>query len=319
MKLPDELQAAIDRLVSGASPHSLRKARELLSHAYREGRTSHSIFSEEATRLSYLAARFPATYGACHRVFLEIQKILPSYSIKKMVDLGAGPGTATWAALDLFSTIEESILVEKNRSAIQLGQELQRQCPSSSAQMVWTQGDLESLPSLPGGDIALLSYALNELDRPEKLLSHIWNNAYPLIAIIEPGTPTGFNLIRRLRSQLIGLGAHILAPCPHALPCPMAGTDWCHFSARIERTKLHRLLKEGTLGYEDEKFSYVVASRFPPLSTAHSRILRHPQKGSGHVRLSLCTPQGNAQEKIISRKDKELYKTARDSEWGDSF
>ena len=35
-------------------------------------------------------------------------------------------------------------------------------------------------------------------------------------------------------------GANILAPCPHARPCPLAAPDWCHFSARVARSRLHR-------------------------------------------------------------------------------
>lgn len=318
MQLPHELQIAIDRLVSNVSPQVLRKAREFLSQTYRDGRTSQSIFSDEAARLSYLAARFPATYGACHLVLQELRKQAPQYSFKKIVDLGAGPGTATWAAVDLFPELECSALVEKSQNAIRLGKELEQQC-SASKEMIWTQADLESLSSLPCGDVAIVSYALGELSHPEKVLFHIWAHTFPVVVIIEPGTPSGFNLIRKLRSNLIDWGAHLLAPCPHALPCPMQEKNWCHFSARVERTKLHRMLKEGSLGYEDEKFSYIIASRFPPSRSRTSRILRHPQKGSGHVRFSLCTSNGKEEERVISRKDKELYKIARDSEWGESF
>lgn len=318
MKLPEELQSAIDRLVSNLSPQILRKAREFLSQTYKQGRSSQSIFSDEAARLSYLAARFPATYGACHLVLNELRKQTPEHNFKKIIDLGSGPGTATWAAIDIFPGLESSVLLETSLSAVRLGKELAQQC-SSQVEMNWIQADLEALPALPTGEIAIASYALGELDNPEKVLSHLWTQEFQILVIIEPGTPAGFNLIRKLRAKLIDLGAHLLAPCPHSLACPMQGKNWCHFSSRIERTKLHRMLKEGSLGHEDEKFSYLIASRLPPLISRASRILRHPQKGSGHVRFSLCTPEGNEEEKIVSRKDKELYKIARDSEWGESF
>lgn len=97
----------------------------------------------------------------------------------------------------------------------------------------------------------------------------------------------------------------------------MAGGDWCHFSARVERSSLHRRLKGGTLGHEDEKFSYVAATKhafpFPA-----SRVLREPVRHSGHVILKLCTEEG-VKQPTISKKMGELYKQARKVEWGDVF
>ncbi len=93
--------------------------------------------------------------------------------------------------------------------------------------------------------------------------------------------------------------------------------DWCHFSARLPRTSLHRRIKGGTLGFEDEKFSYVIVSRHScPLPSA--RIVRRPQKKSGHVCLQLCH-QENFEEKIFSKKQGNLYRTACNKKWGDSI
>ncbi|HEX3155503.1 MAG TPA: small ribosomal subunit Rsm22 family protein, partial [Candidatus Angelobacter sp.] len=92
--------------------------------------------------------------------------------------------------------------------------------------------------------------------------------------------------------------------------------DWCHFSQRVERTSQHRQLKGGALGYEDEKFSYLVAAKISAPSTA-SRIVRHPGKHSGHIQLVLCTPGGKIEQNTITRSRKEAYKRARKAEWGD--
>ena len=97
----------------------------------------------------------------------------------------------------------------------------------------------------------------------------------------------------------------------------MAGGDWCHFAARLARSSTHRQAKGGTLGYEDEKFSYVIMSKNEN-GFSGARILRHPIKNKGHVSLKLCTQEGLC-ERTISKKDKELYKKARKLEWGDSL
>lgn len=93
--------------------------------------------------------------------------------------------------------------------------------------------------------------------------------------------------------------------------------DWCHFAVRLERTQLHRQAKMGTLGYEDEKFSYVILTKEQPQALP-SRIIATPKRRSGHVILPLCTPSG-LKEQTVARSQKELYKQARKADWGDSF
>ncbi len=162
----------------------------------------------------------------------------------------------------------------------------------------WIHQSLEET-HMPSSELAILSYVLNELSNPEALIEKCWNQT-SLLVIVEPGTPKNFQMIRKIRQKLIDLGAHIAAPCPHALNCP---NNWCHFSARLERSRLHRLLKEGTLGHEDEKFSYLIAAK-TPFPKFRSRILRHPLKQSGHARLSLCSDNGNLEEKNCNAKGK---------------
>jgi ribosomal protein RSM22 (predicted rRNA methylase) len=306
MQLPEELQSAIDHIAQH-SP-ALRQARIALSQDYREGRSS--PFSDEAKRLAYLGARMPATYAAVHKVLQNIP------SCDHLLDLGAGPGTASWAAIDLFPSLQKITLIEKSPEAIALGQTLAKFSTHPALQAGrWIQQPLSE--PIPTADVAVLSYVLNEMPDPTALIERCWQ-AVPLLVIVEPGTPKGFQIIRKVRQQLIGLGAHIIAPCPHALACPIEGSDWCHFAARVERTRLHRLLKEGSLGYEDEKFSYVIASK-TPAAPFSGRIVRHPLKQSGHVRLALCTSDGKLEEKVVTKRDKESYRKARDAEWGDPF
>jgi ribosomal protein RSM22 (predicted rRNA methylase) len=139
------------------------------------------------------------------------------------------------------------------------------------------------------------------------------------LILVEPGTPRGFSCIRNARDQILSLGGTILAPCPHGLACPLKANDWCHFSVRIPRSRLHRYLKAGSLGYEDEKYSYLIASKKPFSLPRPCRILRHPQKQSGHVRLSLCTSSGSAEETTVTRSNQEFYRKARDAFWGGTW
>ncbi len=312
MHLPEELQIELDQILEGASSTLLKKARESLSATYHEGGSSRSIFQDPAQKLAYLATRMPATYGAVYKVLSQI-----ATPCSHFLDLGAGPGTASWAASEWFPGLTQITCVERSPEAIELGKQL-AQGRALLKQAAWLRHSLSEPFPIPPSDVAVLSYVLGELPDPEELVKRLWQGPIGCLILIEPGTPKGFQLIRTLREQLIGAGAHIAAPCPHAFACPIQGADWCHFSARIERTRLHRLLKGGTLGHEDEKFSYIVASR-KPVPPFAGRVVRPPQKGSGHVRLPLCTNQGQLQEKVVTRSHKELYRQARDAEWGDHW
>lgn len=312
MSLPYYIQEKIDQILEKTDISVLRKARNTLSESYRQKNSSESIFSDEAKRLAYLATRFPATYAAVHFVIQHLLEQNPNFICHKILDLGAGPATASLAALDLLPNSNEFILIERSKEAISLGKQL-----FNPTNQEWICKDLKEVESFPRADLAILSYSLGEIKPIESIIDNLWKAGINTIAIIEPGTPEGYRTILQARDLFLRSGAHIIAPCPHAKSCPIKAGDWCHFSTRLERTKLHRLLKEGTLGFEDEKFSYLVVSREPKEITNQARILRHPLKGSGHVRLTLCTHEGNFEETIVSRKDKDIYRSSRDAKWGD--
>lgn len=322
MQIPIELQEAIECLAESHNLKSLIRSREEVSSDYRKGADSKRAFRDEAQLLSYLITRFPATFAVCSKVFREIQDRLPGFVVRSMLDLGAGPGSASWAAAEQFGSLSTLHLVEREVDAIEVGRRLCEGSESAMKKAEWIRGSLEGEFPIPKVELAVLSYVLGEmsLEESQNVVDRLWANPIPVIALIEPGTPRGYERILILRDRMIEKGAQIIAPCPHRLACPMAGKDWCHFAARVERTSLHRRLKEGTLGYEDEKYSYIVLAKPEfEIQTIAGRVVRRPFKGSGHVKLPLCASDGNLKEVMVSRKDKEKYRNARDAEWGSAW
>lgn len=318
MQLPEELQTIIEQLAHQSS--ALKRARVELTKAYQEGSNSGSLFCDEAKMLAYLGARMPATYAAAFTVFRHLQERLPDFSPRHLLDLGAGPGTGLWAAAQSFPSLQKATLIEQSLEAISLGKQLAFAGSLPLFQNVqWHSASLEAGLLLPESDLAILSYVLGELPQPHAWIEHCWKSRLSHLVIIEPGTPKGFQRIRSAREQLLKMGAFLIAPCPHPFSCPIQGTDWCHFSARVERTRLHRQLKEGSLGYEDEKFSYLIVSREPVPPSPMGRIVRPPSKQSGFVRVPLCSQEGKLVEKTVTRSQKEIYRQARDAEWGDAW
>jgi ribosomal protein RSM22 (predicted rRNA methylase) len=109
----------------------------------------------------------------------------------------------------------------------------------------------------------------------------------------------------------------MVAPCPGEGDCPITGSDWCHFAARVERSSLHRRLKQAGLGYEDEKFSYVAVAR-ETVTPADARVVRRPQHHPGLIEISLCTPAGLSTERV-TRRDQEAFRRARKADWGSAW
>jgi ribosomal protein RSM22 (predicted rRNA methylase) len=75
--------------------------------------------------------------------------------------------------------------------------------------------------------------------------------------------------------------------------------------------------KKATVSFEDEKFSYVIASRHP--GALHgARILGPPADGKAEIKFKLCTDNGLLR-RSVARRDKAEYRRVRKLVWGDLF
>lgn len=266
-------------------------------------------------RWAYLFARLPATYAAIEAVLDEVSAHNMNFTPTSMLDIGAGPGTASWVCAEQFPSLSSIDLIEKDHDWIVLGQELARLHPHLK-KAHWYQHNITSAFTHDGADLVIASYALQELPAQEIafVVGELWKKTQHTLVIVEPGTPKGFAIIRSARKLLINAGAHVVAPCSHENICPMQGSDWCHFKQRLARSRDHQQVKQVSLGYEDEKFSYVIVSRSEP-KPYYARVIRAPIKRTGHIILDLCTASGLTRE-IVGRSEKAHMKEARKTTWG---
>ena len=286
MPLPFALREAVERELAVLERPRVARAAEQITSDYKAGRFGRSLSSTEA-RAAYLITRLPATYAACAWVFAEAARRMPDFAPTSMLDLGAGPGTASWAAQEQWPSLRDFTLFESNCEFANLGQRL-----AGNSEVLknasWTIADVQALPDLPIADVVELSYAFGEFRDPLAVLHKAWAATKEVLVIIEPGTPRNFEQVLRARRELIGTGAHVLSPCPHELECPMVETsDWCHFAVRLERTSEHRRMKGGELGYEDEKFSYLAFAKQPvERADRHAQHIKNRAEQGQHCRLS---------------------------------
>ena len=95
--LPAELKAALDAKLEGLSRNDAAQRSQKISKTYRTGGGSRTIKSE-ADALAYALARMPATYAAVAASLSALAEIAPNLAPRTLLDVGAGPGTASWAA-----------------------------------------------------------------------------------------------------------------------------------------------------------------------------------------------------------------------------
>ena len=320
MELPPLLRRAVDRALSGAALTDLAAAAADLSKRYREERRDGKAHvASDRDALAYLAVRLPATYAAVRASFAAVAEARPDFVPKTALDVGAGPGTALWAAVECWPALADALLVEPNPVFRALGEQLAAEMQQPHATWRTSDATVDEIDGEPR-DLVTLAYVLNELepDDRHRLVERLWPLTADTLVIIEPGTPAGWQRILAARRHLIESGGHVIAPCPHAKECPLQPPDWCHFARRVARSRLHRQAKGADVPWEDEKFSYVAVSR-KPAPAIGARVIARPRKASGRVTLKLCRPDGSAGDRLFSRRDGELFKRASHSDWGDSL
>jgi len=320
MQLPPPLRHAVDDALKNASLADLAASSEQLSQRYRgEVRDGRRHLADDRAALAYLAARLPATYAAVRASLEAVAAARPDFAPATALDVGAGPGTALWAAADCWSGLADVLLIEASPAIRAWGERLA--AGAGPARVAWRTADIDNgLADCAPRDLVTLAYVLGEIapERRDALIDRLWQLAGGVLVIVEPGTPSGWQRILAARERVIAGGGSIVAPCPHASACPLVPPDWCHFVQRVARSRVHRQVKSADVPWEDEKFIYLAASRTPGLPFA-SRVIARPRAASGRVALKLCRDDGTADERLVTRREGAAFKAARRVDWGDVF
>ncbi|MFF5130085.1 small ribosomal subunit Rsm22 family protein [Streptomyces syringium] len=321
----ENLRAALADLLDGLPPKQAAQAVERLIANYR-GRTPTDapVLRDRSDVVAYAAYRMPATFEAVRSALEAFRDRLPEWEPASHVDVGGGTGAASWAVAAAWPSGERrTTVLDWAEPALALGAELARGASSAALRAAhWRRQAIGGGLTIPDDtDLVTVSYVLGELTETDRnAVVDEAARAARTVVLIEPGTPDGYLRIRHARDRLIAAGFQIVAPCPHSAECPIeVGADWCHFSARVSRSSLHRQVKGGSLPYEDEKFSYVAAVRGLDVPAAPARVVRKPQIRKGQVLLDLCTPADALTRETVTKRHGPLYRAARDTDWGDEW
>jgi ribosomal protein RSM22 (predicted rRNA methylase) len=313
--LPADLRAALDAKLESLPRDDIATRAALISKTYRDGGNSRSIASP-ADALAYALVRMPATYAAVSACLNALLEARPDFAPQGLLDVGAGPGTASWAAAETFASLKNFMLLDINAALQTLALELGRAHPRFAAMVC--RRDPHALDEAEPADLVIASYLIGEVSDAERraLAERLWAKTRDMLLVVEPGTPAGYARIVELRTQLVTAGAYVAAPCPHDRECPLIAPDWCHFAQRLPRLRAHRQIKGAEVPFEDEKFSYVVLTR-TPVAQRFCRVLAPPTQSKVEVSAKLCTADGVKSAKVPHR-NKAAYALARRWSWGDA-
>src|SRR6266478_8307820 len=240
-ELPAELKAALEVRLQGLARDEVASRAASISRTYREGGNSGAITSE-TDALAYALARMPATFAAMAASLNALCEVRPDFAPTSLLDIGAGPGTAAWAATEAFSSLKSLTLLDANRALRTLALDIGRGSVRLR-DMTYQRGDARAaLADASAADLVVASYMIAEVSDAEQstLTELMWAKTRDTLLIVEPGTPAGYARILTARRQLIASGAHVAAPCPHDGECPLTAPDWCHFTQRLPRSRAHK-------------------------------------------------------------------------------
>jgi ribosomal protein RSM22 (predicted rRNA methylase) len=319
--LPAELSGALSQYLEGRSRKALTERAQRLSKSFRARRPTSETIRDADDALAYALSRLPATYAATASVLGRIREEIPAFRPQTTLDLGCGLGAAAFAALETWPELESITMLDRSHEFLSLVREISQASSRPALKNARVLAADMKAPPEDGGrfDLVVLSYSATELadaDLP-RAMEAAWRRCAGALVVVEPGAPRDFTRLMTVRASLAQAGAFIALPCPHARPCPLEAPDWCHFSIRLARSRDHKLLKNADVPFEDEKFSYLVATReAPKLTPTIARILRPPRVLKHCLEMKLCTPAG-IRETTTLRRDKARYEGVRKSSWGD--
>ena len=266
MTLPDALQAGIDEVVGAGDRRELERAARALSDTLprrrRSGRRARHARRARSPPTSRPARRRPsrrrprssARSGSRGRAGRR----------RSILDLGAGPGIAAWAASRPGPGSRPS---RSSRRSPRWCAPARRSPRTGRRRCSRRDGRWPTWAAPPAqADLVLVSYVIGELEpatlarlRRPRLVArrrHARDRS-------SRERPQATSACSPFAPQSSPAGGSTLAPCPHDAPCPLPEGDWCHFATRLARSRTHRLAKGAERGFEDEKFAYAVLTRSP--------------------------------------------------------
>lgn len=240
-----------------------------------------------------------------------------------VVEFGCGSGAAALACLDANAAPSDATWHLLDRSLVA------RDFAAARVRAAGV-GDVRADGRAPGAEFGTLivSHVLGEIDANTREEVADLAALARRVLVVEPGSVDGSSALIELRDAVLERGGHgVVAPCPHAQPCPLGAREdapngaWCHhfaapapeaFTSGFWRRFAERL----GIDLRALPFSFVVLDReasapTSPAGLEPARILGRPRWEKGRVRFELCCARGVIEADLLKRTAPKLHKSLR--------
>ena len=198
MDLPTDLQLALTNELASTPQKNVADAAEKLSSRYRSGQAlaNGTFLHSRADVLAYAAYRLPATFAAIYAALNEARKRRPDWRPHSLLDAGSGPGSALWAASELWPELEQVTLLERDEGMITCGKQIATHARSRIVrEAIWQKVDLLGQWESEPKDLVITAYVLNELPASQR------ENLINKLCTVTADTPATHTSFKRVNSS----------------------------------------------------------------------------------------------------------------------
>ena len=142
---------------------------------------------------------------------------------------------------------------------------------------------------------SLLEAAADDVERAREILRQavLLVKENGTLLIVDSAQKSRARILQTLRDTLLGEKLDLVAPCPHAGPCPALERerDFCHAAARWELPEDFALVGvRAGLHRTRLSYSFLRAARSAPPRQGHLRIIGDVLQEKGRARVAVCAP-----------------------------
>ena len=201
-----------------------------------------SYMDQQRILQSYLLYYWPVSFYEVSALLYELRTRAMLPNIHSVLDLGSGPGPASFAAQTFGA--KRASLVDKSKHALAAASAIatKGRVKGLNLEIIEHCAEIEDFcaPNGESYDLIIATNSINELwpDSPNGILKRrdlvlrFLPNLQPegIIVIVEPSAHYTSIPLLELRDSLLaadldGISLACVGPCPHSLPCPMLGKE----------------------------------------------------------------------------------------------